>query len=117
MISPYDASFQLSYLYQSGIIDIVYGSTDLLLTKIDKFILGMEFQSKDFRFVNKNKVLKGLNLSERQFLDLCIIVGCGSNQRLSHYSRPYPISLLREGYAIIVVDILIWSWWLCYWQR
>ena len=38
MISPYDASFQLSYLYQSGIIDIVYGSTDLLLTKIDKFI-------------------------------------------------------------------------------
>ena len=58
MISPYDASFQLSYLYQSGIIDIVYGSTDLLLTKIDKFILGMEFQSKDFRFVNKNKVLK-----------------------------------------------------------
>lgn len=77
MISPYDASFQLSYLYQSGIIDIVYGSTDLLLTKIDKFILGMEFQSKDFRFVNKNKVLKGLNLSERQFLDLCIIVGCG----------------------------------------
>ena len=76
MISPYDASFQLSYLYQSGIIDIVYGSTDLLLTKIDKFILGMEFQSKDFRFVNKNKVLKGLNLSERQFLE-CIIVGCG----------------------------------------
>ena len=55
MISPYDASFQLSYLYQSGIIDIVYGSTDLLLTKIDKFILGMEFQSKDFRFVNKIK--------------------------------------------------------------
>ena len=71
MISPYDASFQLSYLYQSGIIDIVYGSTDLLLTKIDKFILGMEFQSKDFRFVNKNKVLKGLNLVNDNFL-ICV---------------------------------------------
>lgn len=77
MISPYDASFQLSYLYQRGVIDTVYGSTDLLLTKIDKFILGMEFQSKDFKFVNKSKVLKALNLNEQQFLDLCIIVGCG----------------------------------------
>lgn len=76
LVSPYDASFQLSYLYQSGIIDTIYGSTDLLLTKIDKFILGMEFQSKDFRFIDKHKVLSELGLTERQFLDLSIMVGC-----------------------------------------
>lgn len=78
MISPYDASFQLSYLYQVGLIDSIYGSTDLLLTKVDKFILGMEFQSKDFRYVDKHKVLKELNLTERQFLDLSIMVGCSA---------------------------------------
>lgn len=76
MISPYDASFQLSYLYQNNVIDSIYGSTDLLLTKIDKFILGMEFQSKDFRFIDKFKILNELNLTEKQFVDLSIMVGC-----------------------------------------
>lgn len=76
LISPYDSLFQLSYLYQSRAIDMIYGSTDLLLTQIDKFILGMEFQSKDFRFVDKTKVLTELSLSERQFTDLSIMVGC-----------------------------------------
>lgn len=78
MISPYDASFQLSYLYQAGLIDSIYGSTDVLLTRVDKFILGMEFQSKDFRYVDKQKMLKELNLTERQFLDLSIMVGCSA---------------------------------------
>lgn len=76
LIAPYDASFQLSYMFQIGMIDTIYGSTDLLLTKIDKFILGMEFQSKDFRFVSKPKVLSELSLSDRQFSDLCLMVGC-----------------------------------------
>lgn len=76
IISPYDASFQLSYLFQNNFVDTIYGSTDLLLTKIDKFILGMEFQSKDFRFIDKHKVLTELGLTERQFLDLSLMVGC-----------------------------------------
>ncbi|RLV96171.1 Protein MKT1 [Spathaspora sp. JA1] len=76
MICPYDASFQLSYLYQNELIDSIYGSTDLLLTKIDKFILGMEFQSKDFRFVDKLKVLQELAITERQLIDISLIVGC-----------------------------------------
>lgn len=76
MISLYDASFQLSYLYQIGMIDSIYGSTDLLLTKIDKFILGMEFQSKDFRYVDRAKVFSELQVTERQFTDLAIMVGC-----------------------------------------
>lgn len=85
LIAPYDASFQLSYMFQVGMIDTIYGSTDLLLTKIDKFILGMEFQSKDFRFVSKPKVLNELGLSDRQFSDLCLMVGC------SVQPEPFPI--------------------------
>lgn len=92
MISPYDASFQLSYLYQNKLIDSIYGSTDLLLTKIDKFILGMEFQSKDFRYVDKQKVLNELNLTERQFLDISIIVGC------SPQPTTFPDLLLHPNY-------------------
>lgn len=76
MVAPYDAAFQLSYLYHSGTIDTIYGSTDLLMTTVDRFILGMEFQLKDFRYVDKSKVLSELALTDRQLLDLAIMVGC-----------------------------------------
>ena len=76
LISPYDSSFQLSCLYHENIIDSIYGSTDLLLTKVDKYILGMEFQSKDFRYIDKNRILHELNLTDRQFKDISLLVGC-----------------------------------------
>ncbi|KAG2733145.1 hypothetical protein G9P44_004135 [Scheffersomyces stipitis] len=111
MIAPYDASFQLSYLYQNQVIDSIYGSTDLLLTKIDKFILGMEFQSKDFRFIDKHKVLSELNLTERQFLDLSLMVGCNIQPTtFSNFPplpkpnpvQPYPqLSYFKLGLDII----------------
>ncbi|GEQ66532.1 hypothetical protein JCM33374_g195 [Metschnikowia sp. JCM 33374] len=90
MISPYDASFQLSYLYSSKVIDCIYGSTDVLVTNVDKFILGMEFQSKDFRFVDKQRVLNELNLTERQFLDLSIMVGCSAQPETFSNLPPLP---------------------------
>lgn len=90
IISPYDASFQLSYLYQNGFIDSIYALTDVLLTKVDKFILGMEFQSKDFRFVYKLKVLNDMNLTERRFLDLSIMVGCSVQPETFSNFPPLP---------------------------
>lgn len=110
IVSPYDASFQLSYLYQNEYIDSIYGSTDLLLTKIDKFILGMEFQSKDFRFVDKQKVLSELNLTERQFVDLSVMVGCAVQpETFSNFPplpKPTPQSpILQLSYFKMALDI------------
>lgn len=110
VICPYDASFQLSYLYQNKLIDSIYGSTDILLTKVDKFILGMEFQSKDFRYVDKQKVLNELSLSERQFLDLSIMVGCSPQPQtfsnLPPLPKPNPMSPYQQlGYFKIALDI------------
>ncbi|KAF8003241.1 hypothetical protein HF325_002486 [Metschnikowia pulcherrima] len=95
MISPYNASFQLSYLYRSSAIDCIYGSTDMLLTSIDKLILGMELSSRDFKFVEKQRVLKELNLSERQFNDLSIMVGCCAQpQTFPNFPDPSKANLL-----------------------
>ena len=110
IISPYNASFQLSYLHQAGIIDSIYGSTDILLTNADKFILGMEFQSKDFRFVDKRKVLSELDLSERQFCDLSIMVGCSVQpetfSNLPPLPKPNPMSPYQQlSYFRIALDI------------
>ncbi|CUM62957.1 uncharacterized protein PRCAT00000517001 [Priceomyces carsonii] len=90
LISPYHSSFQLSYLYQNNLIDSIYGSTDLLLTKADRFILGMEFQSKDFRFIDKAKILGELNLTEKQFVDLSIMVGCNIQPKTFSIFPPLP---------------------------
>lgn len=90
IICPSDPSFQLSYMYQSNVVDCVYGSTDLLLTHIDKFILGMEFLSKDFRYVDKVKVLYELGLTEKQFIDVSIIVGCSVQPKTFSSLPPLP---------------------------
>lgn len=105
LISPYDASFQLSYLFQNKLIDSIYGSTDVLLTKIDKFILGMEFQSKDFRYVDKQKVLTELNLTERQFIDISIMVGCSPQPRTFSLPKPNPMSPYPQSYFRIALEI------------
>lgn len=109
LISPYDASFQLSYLFQNNLIDSIYGSTDVLLTKIDKFILGMEFQSKDFRYVDKQKVLTELSLAERQFIDISIMVGCSPQPKtfsnLPPLPKPNPLSSYQQSYFRMALDI------------
>lgn len=76
IISPYDSLFQLSYMYNDDIIDAIYGTTDLLLTKVDCIILTIDFQSKKFKYVEKNKILDKFNISERLFIDLSLFVGC-----------------------------------------
>lgn len=75
-VCPYNASFQLSYLQEKRIIDAAYGSTDLIITRLDMFILGIDFQTKEVKLIDKAKFLTEINLSERQLIDLSIMVGC-----------------------------------------
>lgn len=114
LVCPYDASFQLSYLYHNKVIDSIYGSTDLLLTKVNKFILGMEFQSKDFRFIDKNKVLHELNLTSKQLVDLGIMVGCSLQPQtfpnLPPLPKPNPLQPYPQlSYFKLGLDILYQS--------
>lgn len=111
IVAPYDASFQLSYLYQNKVIDTIYGSTELLLTKANKFILGMEFQSKDFRFIDKKKVLNELGITQKQLLDLSIMVGCSLQPHtfpnLPPLPKPNPLQPYPQlSYFKLALDIL-----------
>ncbi|WPK25472.1 hypothetical protein PUMCH_002789 [Australozyma saopauloensis] len=75
-LSPYDASFQLSYFQECGLVDIIYGSSDLLLTKASSFIFGIDFLNQEVKIVEKKRLLADMNLTERQLIDLSIIIGC-----------------------------------------
>ena len=76
MVAPFLACSQLAYLRSTGAIDAVYGPTDcLLMAPLDKFIIGMEFPNRDFRYVDRNRLLKELNCSMNEFVDIAMAVG------------------------------------------
>lgn len=75
-VAPYSSWLQLAYLLEESYIDAIYGPTDCLMLKnIDKFILGMEFPNKDFRFIEKSRVLKEFKCSQDEFVDIAMAVG------------------------------------------
>ncbi|QLL31400.1 hypothetical protein HG536_0B02630 [Torulaspora globosa] len=75
-VAPYTSWSQLSYLMNSGYIDAIYGPTDcLMLSDVDKFILGMEFPNKEFRFIDKTRILREFNCSHEEFVDIAMAVG------------------------------------------
>lgn len=77
IIAPYLSWVQLGYLHENDYIDAIYGPTEtLLLPTVDKFILGMEFPGKEFRYVDKKKVLHDFGISQQQLLDIAVSVGC-----------------------------------------
>ncbi|SMN20190.1 similar to Saccharomyces cerevisiae YNL085W MKT1 Protein that forms a complex with Pbp1p that may mediate posttranscriptional regulation of HO [Maudiozyma saulgeensis] len=75
-VAPFAAWSQLAYLYKQGFIDTIFGPTDcLMLSEVDRFILGMEFPNKDFRYIDKNRVLKEFGISLKEFVDISMTVG------------------------------------------
>ncbi|KAG7832024.1 hypothetical protein KL920_000359 [Ogataea angusta] len=78
IVAPYFAWIELQYLLAENLIHCVFGSTDgLLIEGVDKFIFSMEFESKQFKYLEKSSVLRKLNLSPKQFKDLSMCVGNG----------------------------------------
>lgn len=76
IVAPYSATLQLHYMHQNKVIDVVYGSTDCLLVDgMGKFIFCMEFQYREFKFLDRDFILSKLNISEKQFKDISFVVG------------------------------------------
>lgn len=103
-VAPATSWIQLDYLLQNGFIDAIYGPTDcLMLPNVNKFILGMEFPNQDFRFIDKNRVLKDFQISYNEFIDISMAVG----NDLQPYTLPplqiYPSNKLFE----IALDMVL----------
>lgn len=96
-VAPYTSWSQLSYLLNNGYIDAIYGPTDcLMLTNVDKFILGMEFPNKEFRFIDKTRVLKEFNCSHEEFVDIAMAVGNDLQPTTLPPLQIYPVLQLFE---------------------
>lgn len=96
-VAPFSSWIQLDYLLQNDFIDAIYGPTDcLMLPNLDKFILGMEFSNKDFRFIDKNRLLKDFRVSYDEFIDISMTVGNDLQPTVLPPLQIYPSNKLFE---------------------
>lgn len=76
LISPYVQHHQLYYMLKQGIVDCIYTSNDALLIKnLENFILGIDFDSEIFFFMNNKHFLGQWNIPFKQFVDISMCLG------------------------------------------
>ncbi|KAG0244913.1 hypothetical protein BGW41_005512 [Actinomortierella wolfii] len=77
MKAPYGAWAQLVYLERSHkqIVHAISGSSELLMFDVDRVITSVDFEKGTFSVISKKALLQDLQLSDDQFLDLCILAG------------------------------------------
>ncbi|VEU23873.1 DEKNAAC104879 [Brettanomyces naardenensis] len=76
IISPYSSWAQLQYMLNQHLINCVFGSTDgLLLDNVDRVILNLEFENKQFKYLDRSIILARLSLTPKQFKDISMCVG------------------------------------------
>ncbi|KAH3901344.1 related to Protein MKT1 [Saccharomycodes ludwigii] len=96
-VAPFVSWFQLAYLLQNDYIDAIYGSTDLLLlSNIDRFILGMEFPSKEMRFVDRIRIFNEFQVSQEEFVDIAMTCGNPLQPEVLPPLQIYPITQVFE---------------------
>ncbi|CCH61414.1 hypothetical protein TBLA_0E03600 [Henningerozyma blattae CBS 6284] len=96
-VAPFVSWCQLAYLLRNEYIDAIYGPTDCLMLKsTTKFILGMEFPNKEFRFIDKSKILKEFNCTHDEFVDISMAVGNSLQPTTLPPLQIYPIHQLFD---------------------
>jgi len=78
MRAPYSSWAQLAYLQQKGYIQSVYSGSEMLMWcgDNDNVITNIEFDKKEFNWVEKMRVIQDLNLMHPDlFIDICMLAG------------------------------------------
>jgi len=78
MRAPYSSWAQLSYLQQKGYVQSVYSGCEMLMWcgDNDNVILNIDFDKKEFTWIEKIRVIQDLNLFHPdQFIDICMLAG------------------------------------------
>ncbi|GMM34722.1 Mkt1 protein [Saccharomycopsis crataegensis] len=101
MVAPISSWAQLNYFYANGYVDVIYGPTECLLTPdIDTFIHGMEFQSKEFRFIDKKHLLQEFKISQKQFKEIAVVLGFDIQ----------PYSLVNKNFGFNAAKAIDFKW-------
>ncbi|RUO95865.1 temperature dependent protein affecting M2 dsRNA replication-domain-containing protein [Jimgerdemannia flammicorona] len=77
MRAPYSAWGQLAYLqtHPRQLVNAVFGGSELLMYDLEKVVVNLDLEKGTYSWINKKGVLQDLQVSEDQFLDVCILAG------------------------------------------
>jgi 5'-3' exonuclease len=78
MRAPYSSWAQLAYLQQKGYVQSVYSGSEMLMWcgDSDNVILNIDFDKKEFTWIEKIRVIQDLNLIHPDhFIDICMLAG------------------------------------------
>ena len=75
-IAPYEADSQLAFIVSSGLADFIITEDSDLLAYGSQYTLFKLRLSGTCQSVHLSKILESLKISQREFTDLCILVGC-----------------------------------------
>lgn len=89
MVAPYNAAAQLVYTDNIKGISACHGSASLLAFGVDKMILHFDWDKEQAHFIDRERALQRLMLSQEQLTDLLLLSG-------STILPPVP-EIVREG--------------------
>ncbi|KAF9582657.1 hypothetical protein BGW38_010924 [Lunasporangiospora selenospora] len=100
--APYGTCAQLAYLEKNPkqIIHAIYAGSEALMFDVDRVITHIDFNKQTFSVIAKSLVLQDLQLSDEQFLDLCLLAGYD-------HCPPFPLFSTIGSYAIKSISDLL----------
>lgn len=82
--SPTEAEILCSELCKKGLVSAVYSSdSDNLAHGCPVWLHNIDHKGNQFQAINYGSILKTLNLNEKEFMDLCILIGCDYNKSIN----------------------------------
>lgn len=77
MRAPYSAWGQLAYLqaHPRQLVNAIFGGSELLMYDLDKVVVDLDLDKGTYSWINKKGVLTDLQVTDDQFLDVCIFAG------------------------------------------
>ncbi|KAL1919389.1 uncharacterized protein VTP21DRAFT_2082 [Calcarisporiella thermophila] len=77
MRAPYSSWGQLVYLHNhpKNYVHALYGGSELLMYDVDKIIISFDLEKGNYNWISKKSILNDLQVSDDQFLDICILAG------------------------------------------
>jgi len=91
----YESDWILAQLNKNNIVDYILSEDSDILTFGGNFVLkNFSLRDENCHIYSLNSILKELNLSKDQFIDMCILCGCDYSQKIKGMNCPKSFQLI-----------------------
>lgn len=99
-----EADVVCAKLVKYGFVDYcISNDVDLLAFGCTKIIRNLKFRDDEIEVFEKDQILNDMDLTEEQFIDLCIILGCDYTPRIIGIKPDLGLSLIKKYKSIEAV--------------